>query len=259
MNKTKIEWCDYTWNPLTGCKHDCPYCYARKVAKRFEKKPCPACNGDKGILFHLDTVSPATEFKCLKCRGRGTVGTFEKGFIPQFHPDRLGEPAKRKKPTKIFVVSMGDLFGEWVPKEWIEQVFKACEAAPWHTFFFLTKNSAQYHNFSWKTNWWRGASVTNQNEMLVLWDKFYFVRRHQTFISVEPIQGPVLIPPHTIHRPNWVIVGSETRNGRPVNVPKKEWILDIREQCKDLGIPLFEKNSLLELMDDKLIQEWPNG
>jgi protein gp37 len=103
MNRTKIEWTDYTWNPITGCLHGCEYCYARKIAARFKK-------------------------------------VFPNGFEPTFHQERLRDPFDVKKPSKIFTVSMGDMFGEWVHGKWITQVFDVMGACNWHTFLVLTKN-----------------------------------------------------------------------------------------------------------------------
>ena len=238
MNPTKIEWCDFTWNPVVGCAHDCEYCYARRIHERFN------------LQLH-----PFDE--------------------PQLYEYRLDQPAKRKKPARIFVVSMGDLFGEWVPDEWIEQVFKACEAAPQHTYYFLTKNYARfflrghYRHIPWaesmkKNNWWIGHSITGVNQDGHGWCQLPGVNE---FISMEPLlDWPIQIGKYADYadgvktKPNWLIVGSETRNGRPVNMPKREWILDIRKQCADLSIPLFEKNSLAPLdLPDGLIQEWPKS
>jgi len=92
MNRTRIEWCDFTWNPVTGCYHGCDYCYARRIAHRFFPK---------------------------------TVG-----FNPYFWRDRLREPLALKKPARIFVCSMADLFGDWVPREWIEAVFETVRDCP---------------------------------------------------------------------------------------------------------------------------------
>ncbi len=97
MNKTKIEWCDYTWNPVTGCLHRCgDFCYAKKMAYRL-----------KGRYGY-----PADE-----------------PFRPTFRPERIREPLEVKKSSKIFVVSMGDLFGDWVPSEWINSVLDTVEKA----------------------------------------------------------------------------------------------------------------------------------
>ena len=87
MNRTRIEWTDFTWNPVTGCLHDCSYCYARKLTVRF----------------------PAN---------------FPAGFTPAFHPGRLGQPCRIQRPSRVFVCSMADLFGAWVPDHWISAVFE---------------------------------------------------------------------------------------------------------------------------------------
>ncbi len=224
MNKTKIEWCDYTWNPVTGCLHNqeqCAVskdCYARKMAKRFN-------HGD---------------------------------FSPTIHYLRLDQPRKVKKAQRVFVSSMGDLFGEWVPDEWIEQVFKACEAAPQHTYYFLTKNYDRIKSsqpigdrFTMNNNWWEGESIAGG-------DKFFNGGSLNQFVSCEPVFEPIEI--YRSHETEhdgcqWVIVGAQSN---PTILPKKKWLLDIRDQCKSLGIPLFEKNSLAPLdLPGGLIQEWP--
>jgi protein gp37 len=192
------------------------------------------------------------------------------GFEPVLWPHRLekdNSPAKRKKPARIFVVSMGDLFGEWVPDGWIEKVFEACEAAPQHTYFFLTKNPGRYgewqscEGISSFANYWFGISATDQKSYEQRLNEAFMNMNYwfPVYISLEPLQSQITKIDYP-KKPRWLIVGSETRNGRSVNLPKREWILDIRKQCKDLGIPLFEKNSLTPLdLPGGLIQEWPKG
>lgn len=263
MNLTKIEWCDFTWNPVTGCLHNCEYCYARKMSARWNRIECDRCNGCGTAWL---SNPPDFHINCIKCNGYGTV-PHPDHFKPKFHPDRLDQPAKCKKPARIFVGSVCDLFGEFIPDEWIEKVFAACEAAKQHTFYFLTKDTARYghgetvERFQNNKNWWAGFSASDEYT--------YYMRRRQvkvwprTFLSLEPLHGEInLSRPLDYSGPDldplgWLIVGSETRNGRPVNMPKREWLLDIREQCKALGIPLFEKNSLAGLLPEGLIQQWP--
>jgi protein gp37 len=243
MNPTKIEWCDFTWNPVTGCEHGCEYCYARKIAKSFAASfVYYNVEGTKKSIKHLTETARA--------------------FKPIFWEARLDQPAKRKKPARIFVVSTGDLFGEWVPDEWIEQVFKACEAAPQHTYYFLTKNPARY----WclrsydciedNKNWYFGASYTGGK------DKWLSVPSNDLsnrFISLEPIlEYNSGYWSSAWQYLDWFVVGAETGNRRGKIIPKREWLLDIRKQCKELGIPLFEKNSLAQFnLPGGLIQEWP--
>lgn len=141
MNKSKIDWCDFSWNPVTGCLHKCDYCYARKQARRF----CGDIRLNKGTgqikQYIGDDMTSAVCYtleKPFKNAEGETVG-FPVGFAPILHEYRLTQPAQKKKPANIFVCSMADLFGEWVPESWIERVFEACEAAPWHNYLFLTK------------------------------------------------------------------------------------------------------------------------
>ena len=144
--KTKIDWCDSTWNPVSGCLHGCEYCYARKIAERFggasethNNECCYECQWETegtGEIHELD--EPIYDYD----HGRNAPYPFD--FDPTFHRYRLDEPQKWKKPRNIFVCSMADLFGDWVPDEWIREVFQACEAAPQHRYLFLSKNPGRY-------------------------------------------------------------------------------------------------------------------
>ncbi len=125
-NQNKIGWCDWTWNPVTGCRHGCKYCYARSFARR---------RGDD--------------------------------FSPTFHPERLGQVAKPRAGDRVFVGSMADLFGAWVPATWVEAVLAACAGRPDVHYQFLTKNPGRYAEFSIPANCWTGATVTTQAD----WDE----------------------------------------------------------------------------------------
>ena len=145
--KTKIDWCDATWNPVTGCLHGCEYCYASRMADRFggfDPEGSPNWRifeepRTKALIGRVDEM----QVKCDK-RGRTVVAPYPFRFTPTFHAYRLDKPQHWKKPRTIFVCSMADLFGDWVPDEWIAEVFQACEAAPQHRYLFLTKNPARY-------------------------------------------------------------------------------------------------------------------
>lgn len=215
MNKSKIEWCDMTWNPVTGCLHGCEYCYARKIANRF----------------------------------RGN-------FDPKLHEERLSEPQKIKKPKNIFVCSMADLFGEWVPDEWIKKVFDACEKAPQHRYLFLTKNPMRYYKLQslgdLPLQHFYGTTVTNGSP------EYYSNEFHWSYLSIEPILGEAKIDKRPQKGlPHWVIIGAETGNSKNKIVPKREWIEEIRDICKRDNVPLFMKNSLSEIWGKPLIQEFP--
>jgi len=169
MNKTAIEWCDYTWNPVTGCLHDCPYCYARKIAERFK--------GSKA---------------------------WPQGFEPMFHPDRLDAPRhvgrqyncleSMAKGSTVFVCSMADLFGSWVPEEWIIRVMEAAKRVPRHTYIFLTKNPSRYlfipGSYLDQKNFWFGTTVTGGDRpSLERMDSLRKLPALNKFISFEPLLG----------------------------------------------------------------------
>lgn len=212
--KTKIETFDASWNPVTGCGHGCRYCYARSIATRFA-----------GTKAYPD------------------------GFRPTLHEDLLDVPQKWRKPKRIFVCSMADLFGDWVSDEWIEKVLAACLKAPQHTYFFLTKNPERYVKLKEKgilfdlPNFWYGTSVTKQSDDFVWFDRFA-----NWFLSIEPIQEP-LGKYLADHKPGWVIIGAETGNRKGKVIPEKAWIDVLSEEFRD--IPVFMKRSLLGVMGEE--------
>jgi protein gp37 len=151
-----------------------------------------------------------------------------------------------KKPSKIFVVSMGDLFGDWVSDEWIKAVGLASQAAPWHTYQFLTKNPERYAGWQFPSQAWIGATATDQpsyNRAAVALQRAHDVQERAvpTFVSVEPMLGPVGLDSFYSF-PSWLIIGAQT--GRRAEQPDPSWVRDLIAQADDLGIPVFTKNSL---------------
>lgn len=238
MDKTKIDWCDSTWNPVTGCLHGCEYCYARGIANRF------------GGNF---TMSRCSEHGFLELYARPD-NPYPDKFSPTFHRYRLNDYID-KKGRNIFVCSMADLFGSWVPDNWIEEIFKACEKAPQHNYLFLTKNPGRYvelinnTDFFVKTkgNMWFGYSYTGK-ESKQWWNPDYNI-----FASVEPILEPIEIP-----RCKWLIVGAETGRRKYKVIPKREWIEHLVYYCGKWNIPLFMKSSLADIWAPvPLVQQFP--
>ena len=286
--KTKIDWCDATWNPVTGCLHGCEYCYAWRIAERFggcwrlDLPPDTSWRGNVGERKLMGDYARHNDGKChvldepeIECAVfdppsgyRGKVKPYPYYFSPTFHRYRLGEPQSWKKPRNIFVCSMADLFGEWVPDAWIREVFEACEAAPQHRYLFLTKNGKRYKELYEKGimpmgmhawNKWFGCTVEKET------DEFFFNNLygngidHQGFLSIEPMLSD--FEPGVIDQDatgiKWVIVGAETGNRKGKISPQKVWVEHIAQTCKASGIPLFMKGSLRELMGDDFKQEFP--
>ena len=190
---------------------------------------------------------------------RGNVKPYPYYFDPTFHRYKLDEPQKWKKPRNIFVCSMADLFGDWVPDEWIEQVFKACEAAPQHRYLFLTKNPKRYMELKLKgklpKQHWYGTSVTRKD------DRDFFAPGYNTFVSIEPILESFSDEKHAAYRQMvqpWAIFGAETGNRKNKIVPKKEWITELVDYYSKFGYTKFYmKDSLRGLMGADFRQEFP--
>jgi protein gp37 len=275
QGKDKIEWCDKSWNPVTGCLHGCEYCYAIGIAKRFGGweftpgmlrmniaddntfiAPIKSYYGE-AIATKFGTIAEITDPFLTE---RGTKAPFPFGFTPTLHKYRLNEPAKIKRPQKIFVCSMADLFGEWVPDSWIEEVYKACESAPQHTYMFLTKNPKKMTdsvshlviNHSWFGGtpcvWWFGTTITCQDDIDRIGE---LPADTNNFVSVEPLLDSVDFG-NSIVWVKWIIIGQQTGPG--AKPPKPEWVQSIIDQCRAAGVPVFVKSPLYQQFP---IQEWP--
>ena len=263
MNKTAIDWCDMTWNPVTGCLHGCTYCYARKIAKRFGLMEI---GPKKEIHVLSEPVMYSSDFKTPNGITRDskddTKSPYPYGFTPTFHRYRLDEPANKKKPQNIFVCSMADLFGEWVPDEWIETIYQACENASWHRYLFLTKSPAWIWRDSVQLlkDAWYGTTVTTEKELKRIASLPLGSNR---FISIEPILERIELSKRPIQSAipfsDWVIIGAENGTRKGKTTPKREWIENIVNYCHDKNVPVFMKSSLANIWGEPLIQEYPWG
>lgn len=273
--KTKVDWCDSSWNPVTGCLHGCDYCYARRIAKRFGGH----LRGEVKDIVTPDGSVARVELVCAELREpyraisypeifepnpKGKVIPYPYDFKPTFHRYRLDEPQTWKKPRNIFVCSMADLFGKWVPDGWIREVLDACRKAPQHRYLFLTKNPGRYDDLEDKgiitekdQNFWLGSTTTDITKDLLHWS--YIMN---TFQSCEPMLAPWL-PAREPNRkfeggwPKWVIFGAETGNRKGKVIPEKAWVDNAVKQCRNIGAKVFMKESLREIMGGDFVQEFP--
>lgn len=258
MEKTKIEWADSSWNPVTGCYHSCPYCYARGTANRFKGCDDAPDGVAPGRIVHLKE-----RLKVTDRNGNARNAAYPYGFTPTLHEYRLNDPATKGFGKTIFVCSMSDLFGEWVPEEWIIKVFDACKAAPGHRYLFLTKNPERYWDLAKKgllpkgDEYWYGSTVTDP------YTEAFWAEEYNTFISMEPILEPMgnadtdengKIPADYI---DWIILGAETGNRKDKVVPERSWIEDIVQEFKDRGKPVFMKDSMIPIWGEEILTELP--
>ena len=232
MNKTKIPWCDYTWNPITGCSpasEGCANCYASAMAKRFHRP----------------------------------------WGVPVFHPEKLDEPLKVKEPSRIFVCSTGDLFHEKSNFNDVREVLARCCAFNLHTFIILTKRPHMMLDFCkcfqlpsgrLPSNLWIGVSVENQARADERIPVLLKVPSAVHFISAEPLLGPINLRRGFTDGPqayplgmglNWVIAGPET--GPKKRPYEPSWIADLYAQCRMNGCAFFDKRDNFP----NSCREWP--
>ena len=210
MSKSSIEWTGCTWNPTTGCckySAGCRNCYAIKMTKRLQAM------GQK---------------------------KYKNGFKITIHDDELLRPYTWNKPSVVFVNSMSDLFHKDVPLKFIKQVFHTMNQTTQHTYQVLTKRAERLAELSpkltWSDNIWMGVSI--EDERVV--DRLAELKKcgaKVKFLSLEPLLGP--LPNLNLEGIDWVIVGGESGPGaRPI---KKEWVVEIKRQCKKQKVKFFFK------------------
>jgi len=212
-----IEWAKWSWNPVSGCKHDCPYCYARDIAARF----------------------------------------YDQGFVPTLYPDRLHAPVNTKVPANaatdisyknVFTCSMADLFGRWVPKEWIEAVLEQVRSNPQWNFLFLTKFPKRLSEFKFPDNAWLGTTVDCQIRVKAAEDAFRKMREEGSggvwWLSVEPMIEPLQFS--SLEMFDWVVIGGSSRSTQtPEWHPPRAWVNALEQQARDAGCKIYEKTNLL--------------
>jgi protein gp37 len=229
-----IEWTDASWNPVTGCSKvspGCAHCYAETFAERW-----------RGIPDH----------------------PYEQGFDLRLWPGRLEQPLRWRKPRRIFVNSMSDLFHEDIPVDYIHQVFEVMAQADWHNFQILTKREERLAELArelpWPANIWMGVTIENRR-FVHRADYLRQVPAAVRFISAEPLLGPLEgLELDDIH---WLIAGGESgHRHRPV---RAEWLRDLRDRCAQERVAFFFKQwggrtskSGGRLLDGQEWSQWPD-
>jgi protein gp37 len=229
INRRGIEWTDYTWNPVGGCQHGCRWhmpdgtiaeCYAETVAERVAQS------------------------------------TYIHGFEHHYwNPHLLEEPLKLKKPSKIFIDSMSDLMGHWVPDEQIHQVLEICRQAPWHSFQVLTKNAPRLINFDFPHNVWVGVSapptvmfgkhLTSEQQLRMLETMLRSLEKVNApihWMSIEPLSFDIA-PYLRSSNLQWSVIGAAT-NGVKTYQPRPEWIENVLEVLDAQNTKVFFKGNL---------------
>lgn len=239
-DNSAIEWTDATWNPVRGCvkvSPGCKHCYAETFAERF-----------RGVPGH-----PYTQ-----------------GFDLRLVPERLDQPRRWTRPRRIFVNSMSDLFQDGVPLDFIERVFETMAAAPQHTYQVLTKRAESLRDVVLRLpdalralpQVWLGVSVEDRKYGLPRIEPLRETPAAVRFLSVEPMLEDLgELDLSGIH---WVIVGGES--GPKARPMEKAWVVRVRDQCAEQGVPFFFKQwgGVLKresgrLLDGREYNEFPGG
>ena len=225
FNQTRgegISWAAWSWNPVTGCLHGCVYCYAREIAtnERFKDG-------------------------------------FPAGFTPLFHQQRLDAPANTTIPAphlddpayqRVFVCSMADLYGRWVPDEWIQQVHASMLASPQWQYLLLTKFPGRYPGLKLPPESWVGTSVDEQKRVRIAEDAFRQINGIKVkWLSLEPLREPLEFTDLSMF--DWVVIGAQTETRQPTGVvgafaPPAEWVVRITAQALEAGCKVHWKPNL---------------
>jgi protein gp37 len=209
----KIEWARFSWNPITGCKNECPYCFARDFAHRF----------------------------------------YPQGFEPTFHKERLSAPYNTKLPKIIknpsdkcvFVGSMGDTFGSWVSEGWINKVLKVCADTLMWNYLFLTKNPGRYLEFNFPENAWLGTTIDVKARLKMAQHVFKKLNKTPVrFISFEPLEEDIGVPDLSMF--NWIIIGGRSASSKlPAAQPQWNWVENLLLAARKSNCNVYFKPNLL--------------
>lgn len=237
FNETRgdgISWAAWSWNPMTGCLHGCDYCYARETAMKPSYAPF-----------------------------------FPVGFEPLFHSERLDAPANTVIPDRhrghplpdclpncpscayrrVFVCSMADLYGRWVPDEWIARVHESMLNSPQWAYLLLTKFPARYVGLDLPASAWVGTSVDEQKRVRIAEDAFRKIDGVKVkWLSLEPLREPLEFTDLSMF--DWIVIGAQTETRQPDRVvpafaPPFEWVARIVAQAREAGCRVHLKPNLL--------------
>lgn len=216
-----ISWAAWSWNPVTGCLHGCDYCYARAIASRWPD-------------------------------------AYPAGFTPLFHHERLDAPANTRIPAahaddeawrRVFVCSMADLYGRWVPDEWIAQVHASMLASPQWQYILLTKFPARYVGLDMPPGAWIGTSVDEQKRVRIAEDAFRKIDGGAVkWLSLEPLREPLEFTDLSVF--DWVVIGAQTETRQPDGpveafAPPFEWVARLVAQAREAGCRVHLKPNLV--------------
>lgn len=252
MGRSKIEYCDNTWNPITGCMYaaECPQCREKRIARNFA--------GD----IHLNKLQNDQFYKegsvyvlDKEFQGERGILTYPFSFEPTLHLYRLRK-MRYKTGCKILVGSMGEMFGEWIKDDWLEQIFEFCMSLPQHIYMFRTERPERYDNLLAAgrlpegKNIWYGFRAGKGTRLPVT------CRYRNTFMVIDDIQNPIEAAP-VAEDIKWLILGDEVRRKKNPNADSR-WIRQLVNIYTEKGVPVFMMDSMLPIVGETTMRrEYP--
>ena len=265
-----------TWNPITGCLHGCAYCYAGRIAKRFDGGGYGTERGMFFAKYRDDAFDPPYVLDSPQYRKTNSdwyeQAAYPFGFEPTFHRYRLHEPKLIKKPQTVFVGSMADILGDWVPGNWIHHVLNACIKAPQHRYLFLTKNPERYiavddylengnapHTDDYFDIWF-GASAVNKEQLYRAYNS------PAEWLSLEPLLEDIsdalmrcamwmsALDKSGHTRWKWIVIGAETGNRKDKVKPNYQWVYSLVKIAERWNTPVFLKNNLIPTAGEQYVK-----
>jgi protein gp37/ParB-like chromosome segregation protein Spo0J len=207
-----IEWARWSHNTVTGCLHNCPYCYARDIAEKW----------------------------------------YPQKFVPVFHAHRLAGPGSVQVPPQaqrdpsyrnVFANSMSDLFGQWVPKAWIEATIEMARRNPQWNFLTLTKFPQRAVEFEFPDNWWIGTTVDAQSRVENAEKAFAKIRCKTKWLSLEPLLEPLRFEHLELFQ--WVVIGGASSSSQtPEWYPPFRWVAQLTLDATNANCRVYHKTNV---------------
>lgn len=246
-NRTKVEYTEKVWNPITGCMNKCSYCYAPGMCSRFsgDIRANKAAGG-----YEKDGDMYILKEAMLDENGKKINYPF--GFEPTYHPYRKDVLESYKTGTNILVASMGEMFGPWVSDDIILEVFEMCREFPQHNYMFMTKHPERLYDLAEKgmlpkdSNFWYGTSCTGNCK-----DAFRS-NAYNCYIAFEPLLEDPEITAVQLNGIKWVIIGAQTRKQtvrKTTGILEEDWVDRINKECDLKGIPVFHRRTMVDYVE----------
>jgi len=251
MNRTKLEWADHSWNPITGCGNQCDRCQYKSIINGL------TCGDYRQNLSQTDLYREDGDLKILDDSFKSETGAESKypfGYLPTYHRYRLDRLERLKTGKNIVCGTIGEMFGYYSTANCYEEIFDTCKDNQQHNYLFLSETG--YHDL-WigdlpmQDNMWYGSVVYGSGDLI------FAAKGYHHFLYINPVEdlASLLLKLH-VHA-EWIVIGTGGCRYRKNTLPPKEWIDNILEFTDLLQIPVYMEKCFSEMYPDGLRKEYP--